>query len=83
MSIIFNFKGISSVKKKNIKKIDIYISQPFLKTIKRTSTLSQMFTKSQLNSLQAERRNTINVNHYIYSKLKNLEDDENFVIIEN
>jgi hypothetical protein len=82
MSIIFNFKGIGSVKKKNIKTIYVYISESFLRTIKRTPTLSQMFTKSQLDSLKAERKNTINVNHYIYSRLKNLENEDDFVIIE-
>jgi len=81
MSIIFNFKGIGNTKKKNIKTIDVYVSESFLKTIKRTPTLSQLFTKSQLDSLEAERRNQINVNHYVYSRLKNLESGS-FLIIE-
>jgi len=82
MSIIFNFKGIGNVKRKNIKTINVYIEESFLKTIKKTPALSQLFTQSQLNSLKAEQRNTISVNHYVYSRLKNLEDDEKFVIIE-
>jgi len=82
MSIIFNFKGIGNFKKKNIKTIKIAFSEPFLRLVKKTPALSQLFTKSQLDSFEAERLHTINVNHYIYSRLKNLEDNDNFVMIE-
>lgn len=81
MSVIYNF-GIGNVKKRNIKTIKVAFSEPFLKLVKRTPTLNQLFTKSQLDSFEAERLHTINVNHFIYSKLKNLEDSDNFVIIE-
>jgi hypothetical protein len=81
MSVIFNI-GIGNVKKRNIKTIRIAFSEPFLKLVRRTPALNQLFPKSQLDSFEAERLHTINVNNYIYSRLKNLENDENFVIIE-
>lgn len=81
MSVIYNFKGIGATGK-NVKEISVYISDSFLKLIKRTPALYQLFTQSQLNSLKSESRNKIKVNHYIYSRLKNLQDDDNFVIIE-
>lgn len=81
MSVIYNI-GIGNVKKRNIKTIRVAFSESFLKLVKRTSALNQLFTKQQLDSFEAERLHTINVNHFIYSKLKNLEDENNFVIIE-
>lgn len=57
--------------KKNIRTIEITIeTESFLKLIKKTPTLKNLFYDKQLNELQVG-KNIIEVNNFVYSKLDN------------
>jgi hypothetical protein len=64
--------GIKGVKKDNVRTIALYIEdEGTLNLIKKTPSLKQMFTASQLKDLK-EGKNILRVNNYIFSRLENL-----------
>ena len=58
---------------KNVRTIDLFIEgESKVNLIKRTPTLRDLFTASQLKELK-DGKNRLRVNNYVYSKLQNFD----------